>query len=224
MATMKERYHWEHMHQDVYDFIHSCDRCQRIKKDQHIQPPPLTSMPIDGPFERWHIDFLKLSKTKQDKYEGPFYITKIGPTYTFKLRRLSDHQELKSEVYASRLEHYSNPRNHRAEKPGEGLEKLNASDRKTENNAKSNDSQTAEEQDLPAKEGYQLNEKQNHNQNLSQNIKDSNNDELIDLVNENEIYYPEDKLIKLNKRNGISHFYFKWLDGSKTWEPKQILP
>ncbi|CAC5367310.1 unnamed protein product [Mytilus coruscus] len=357
MVAMKERYHWEHMHQDVYDFIHSCDRCKRIKKDQHIRPLPLTSMPINGPFERWHIDFLKLSKTKQgyqyvllvvdsftrwiegfpmkneeatedakvlfeqifsrfgapskiisnlemrlpfdvaiepknnlqknaqeyinevienlritreiakenvklrrekskeyydrktaepefrlhdkvllrlhrtpvgkspkliDKYEGPFYITKIGPNYTFRLRKCSDHKELMSVVNASRLKHYSNPRNHRAEKPGEGLEKLNASDRKAENDAKSNDSQTAEEQDLHSKEVNQVNDTQNKNR--DQNIKDSGNDELIDTVDEDEMYFPVDKLLKINKRNGIRHFYVKWLDGSKTWEPEQNLP
>ncbi|CAG2257357.1 unnamed protein product [Mytilus edulis] len=55
-----------------------------------------------------------------DKYEGPYYITKIGPNYTFRLRKCSDHKELKSVVNASRLKHYSNPRNHRAEKPGKG--------------------------------------------------------------------------------------------------------
>ncbi|CAG2257306.1 unnamed protein product [Mytilus edulis] len=360
MAAMKERYHWEHMHQDVYDFIHSCDRCQRIKKDQHIRPPPLTSMPIDGPFERWHIDFLKLSKTKQgyqyvllvvdsftrwiegfpmknqeatevakvlfeqifsrfgapskivsdlgkqftsnlihalseifdikqhftsayhpqtnsfcernnrtliqslraycdkdqenwpaklpepefrlhdkvllrlhrtpvgkspkliDKYEGPYYITKIGPNYTFRLRKCSDHKELKSVVNASRLKHYSNPRNHRAEKPGEGLEKLNASYSETEDNAKSNDYQTAKEQELPSEEVHQVNDTQNENR--DQNIRDSGNDELLDTIDENEIYFPVDKLLKINNRNGIRHFYVKWLDGSKTWEPEQNLP
>lgn len=82
-----------------------------------------------------------------DKYEGPYYITKIGPNYIFRLCKRSDHKELKSVVNACRLKHYSNPRNHRAEKPGEGLEKLNASYSETEDNAKSNDSQTAEEQE-----------------------------------------------------------------------------
>ena len=35
--------------------------------------PPLTSMPIDGKFERWHIDFFKLSKTTGG-YQYPLLI------------------------------------------------------------------------------------------------------------------------------------------------------
>ncbi|CAC5402171.1 unnamed protein product [Mytilus coruscus] len=143
-----------------------------------------------------------------DKYEGPFYITKIGPNYTFRLRKCSDHKELMSVLNASRLKHYSNPRNHRAEKPGEGLEKLNASDRKAENNAK------VMILKLPKSRIY-----------LQKRLtRDSGNDELIDTVDEDEIYFPVDKLLKINKRNGIRHFYVKWLDGSKTWEPEQNLP
>lgn len=149
-------------------------------------------------------------------------LQKLDQNYTFRLRKCSDHKELKSVVNASRLKHYSNPRNHRAEKPGEGLEKLNVSYSETEDNAKSNDSQTAEEQELPSEVVNQVNDTQNENR--DQNIRDSGNDELIDTVDENEIYFPVDKLLKINNRNGIRHFYVKWLDGSKTWEPEQNLP
>ena len=78
MAALKQKYHWPRMHQDIYDYIQSCDRCQRIKKYKQNRPPPLTSMPIDGPFERWHIDFLKLSKTT----EGYQYLLLVVDSFT----------------------------------------------------------------------------------------------------------------------------------------------
>ena len=78
MAALKQKYHWPRMHQEIYDYIQSCDRCQRIKKYKQNRPPPLTSMPIDGPFERWHIDFLKLSKTT----EGYQYLLLVVDSFT----------------------------------------------------------------------------------------------------------------------------------------------
>ncbi|KAL5009348.1 hypothetical protein ScPMuIL_014929, partial [Solemya velum] len=78
MASLKTKYFWPKMHQDIYDYIHSCDRCQRSKLDQHNRPPPLTSMPIEGAFDRWHIDFLKLSKTT----EGYQYVLLVVDSFT----------------------------------------------------------------------------------------------------------------------------------------------
>lgn len=78
MAALKRKYYWPRMHQEIYDYIQSCDRCQRIKKCKHNRPPPLTSMPIDGPFARWHIDFLKLSKTT----EGYQYLLLVVDSFT----------------------------------------------------------------------------------------------------------------------------------------------
>lgn len=78
MAALKQKFHWPKMHQDIYDYIKSCDRCQRTKTDQHLRPPPLTSMPIDGPFERWHMDFLKLSQTK----DGHQYLLLVVDSFT----------------------------------------------------------------------------------------------------------------------------------------------
>lgn len=65
MAAMKSKYHWPRMHQEIYDYIHSCGTCQRIKRDTHARPPPLTSLPVVGRFHRWHMDFLKLHKTNK---------------------------------------------------------------------------------------------------------------------------------------------------------------
>ena len=78
MAAMKSKYHWPRMHQEIHNYIHSCDTCQRIKRDTHALPPPLTPLPTDGRFERWHMDFLKVHKTK----EGYQYLLIVVDSFT----------------------------------------------------------------------------------------------------------------------------------------------
>lgn len=416
MAALKRKYHWPRMHQEIYDYIQSCERCQRIKKHKHNGPPPLTSMPIDGPFERWHIDFLKLSKTTEgyqylllvvdsftrwieafplknqeskevakilfeqifsrygaplklvsdlgkqftsnlilslceifnvkkhftsayhpqsnsfcernnrtilqairaytdkeqnnwpklipgilmalrnspctqstdhspfymafgremnlpfdlsvtpkdslqadakehirdilenlkitheianqniaekqakskeryderakepsfrlnqmvllqqfktpvgkspkliDKYDGPYYISELGPNFTYKLRRCSNHKELKSYVNASRLKDYV---------PGDDIR----------------DQQP--EQDI----GRLFNENNDNNQNAVENARENLNppiDNNVDKIQDN-TYYPVDKVLKLRNRTGKREFFVKWEDGSKSWEPEENL-
>lgn len=50
-----------------------------------------------------------LSPKLHDPWDGPFYITAIGPNNTYKLRRCSNHKELKSFIHANRLKRYENP-------------------------------------------------------------------------------------------------------------------
>ena len=405
MAAVKQKYHWPKMHQNIYDYIQSCERCQRTKTDQHIRPPPQTPMPIDGPFERWHMDFLKLSKTKDgnqylllvvdsftrwveafpmknqesksvakvlfeqifsrfgapkklvsdlgkqftsnlilslceifnvkkhftsayhpqtnsfcernnrtiiqsiraycdkeqdnwpskipgilmalrnspctqstkhspyylafgremnlpfdlqvtpkdslqqeakehireilsnlkitqdlarqniadkqtkskeyvdkttkepsfrlnqmvllrqfktpvgkspkltDKYDGPYYISELGPNFTYKLRRCSDHKEMKSLVNASRLRNYTNDQDIRTQYPEDGIGQLFGDENETESEDDEN------------------------------NEPDDQRDQL----------YNVEKLLRMRKRAGKRHFYVKWEDGSKTWEPEENL-
>ena len=49
-----------------------------------------------------------LSKKLAPDYEGPFYITKVGPNRTFNLRRPSNHKPLMARVHANRLKPYHN--------------------------------------------------------------------------------------------------------------------
>ena len=71
LTALRQRYFWPRMHQTVKDHILSCDWCQRIKVDTKRKNLPLTLLPVVGPFERWHMDLLKLSKTK-DGYQYLF--------------------------------------------------------------------------------------------------------------------------------------------------------
>lgn len=50
-----------------------------------------------------------LSPKLHNPWDGPFYITAIGPNNTYKLRRCSNHKELKSFIHANRLKRYENP-------------------------------------------------------------------------------------------------------------------
>ena len=54
------------------------DRCQRIKVDTKRKNPPLTPLPVVGPFERWNMIFLKLSKTK----DGYLYLFLMVDSFT----------------------------------------------------------------------------------------------------------------------------------------------
>ena len=50
-------------------------------------------------------------KKFQPKYEGPFFIVKIGPNYTYKLSRTPDGQEGRAFINANRIQHYNDPNN-----------------------------------------------------------------------------------------------------------------
>lgn len=68
-SSMLEKYYWPKMHADVIQYVKTCDRCQRGKRNYNPNNPPLSPMPLVGRFHRWHIDILgPLSKTK-DGYE-----------------------------------------------------------------------------------------------------------------------------------------------------------
>ncbi|CAG2199337.1 unnamed protein product [Mytilus edulis] len=54
------KYFWPKMHQSIENYIRSCDRCQRIKRDTKGKKPTLNPLPVDTIFERLHMDFLKV--------------------------------------------------------------------------------------------------------------------------------------------------------------------
>ncbi|KAK3097343.1 hypothetical protein FSP39_008811 [Pinctada imbricata] len=52
-----------------------------------------------------------LSPKLQNPWEGPFYIVDKGPNNTYKIRRASNHKELKSFIHVNRLKPYNCPSN-----------------------------------------------------------------------------------------------------------------
>ncbi|CAC5362588.1 unnamed protein product [Mytilus coruscus] len=80
--ALKLEYYWPKMHQQVNDYVRSCDRCQRIKTRNQNHKAPLTLMPIADSFERWHIDILELTQTKDgDRMSPATESTEYSPYY-----------------------------------------------------------------------------------------------------------------------------------------------
>ena len=50
-----------------------------------------------------------LSPKFANQYDGPYYIVDVGPKRTYKLRRVSDDKEVKSQIHADRLKLYHKP-------------------------------------------------------------------------------------------------------------------
>jgi hypothetical protein len=68
IETIKQKYYWPDMYQDIRNYIETCDQCQRIgrpKTDSSIIP-----IKVNGPFEQIRIDFVGPLKesSKGNKY------------------------------------------------------------------------------------------------------------------------------------------------------------
>jgi hypothetical protein len=68
IETIKQKYYWPDMYQDIRNYIETCDQCQRIgrpKTDSSIIP-----IKVNGPFEQIGIDFVGPLKesSKGNKY------------------------------------------------------------------------------------------------------------------------------------------------------------
>ncbi|CAC5371569.1 unnamed protein product [Mytilus coruscus] len=64
-AAIHLKYYWSGMYQEVYNYVTSCDKCQRSKQPTHHRPAPLLPLPIEDTLSRWHMDILTcLPKTK----------------------------------------------------------------------------------------------------------------------------------------------------------------
>lgn len=69
--SLKQKYYFPGMYQAVADYIRACEPCQRAKQPAHSKKVPLTPMPVNDTFSRWHLDFI-----------GPFKkVTKEGYTH-----------------------------------------------------------------------------------------------------------------------------------------------
>ena len=76
--ALRLKYFWPKMYSDVEKHVTTCDECQRAKNTR-TTPAPLIPLPVVGPFERWHIDYLgPLTKTKN----GYAYILLMVDSFT----------------------------------------------------------------------------------------------------------------------------------------------
>ena len=58
LESIRLKYYWPRMPTIIQDYINSCDICQKSKRKYGRHKAPLTNMPIDDRFDRWHMDFI----------------------------------------------------------------------------------------------------------------------------------------------------------------------
>lgn len=56
--SIREKYYWEGMYENIHCWITTCDLCLRSKSMNHPQKAKLKSLPVVDVFDRIHIDFL----------------------------------------------------------------------------------------------------------------------------------------------------------------------
>lgn len=69
-SAIQAKYYWPHVFQQISDYVRSCDRCQRAKRDAHPLTTPLNPLPVVGVFVRLHLDSV-----------GPLHTTSEGHQY-----------------------------------------------------------------------------------------------------------------------------------------------
>ena len=79
-AAIRQKYYWPRMYSTIFDYIKRCDDCQKSKRHHHAQHAPLKPMPIEGRFDRWHMDILGPLMTKNK--DGYKYVLLIVDSYT----------------------------------------------------------------------------------------------------------------------------------------------
>ncbi|CAG2239543.1 unnamed protein product [Mytilus edulis] len=68
-AGIHLKYYWSGMYQEVYNYVTSCDKCQRSKQPTHHRPAPLLPLPIEDTLSRWHMDILTCLPKTKDGYQ-----------------------------------------------------------------------------------------------------------------------------------------------------------
>ena len=57
------------MYQDMYNYVISCDICQKVKRDLNARNAPLHPMPVHDAFHRWHMHILERLPTTKEGYK-----------------------------------------------------------------------------------------------------------------------------------------------------------
>ena len=65
---MKKRYYWKGMCADVEEHCHSCLECVSRRGSGRSRNPPLSPIPVGGPFHRLSVDMLQLPLTESGSH------------------------------------------------------------------------------------------------------------------------------------------------------------
>ena len=57
-VTLKEKYFWPKIYNDVREYCKTCDICQRAKIKTHFRRQPLNPLPSEEIFKRWQMDLI----------------------------------------------------------------------------------------------------------------------------------------------------------------------
>lgn len=68
-ALIKSKYFRHRMFRDITDFVKSCDRCQRAKRNTPTPHLPLHPLPIAGVFGRLHMDIIGIVCKSSEGHE-----------------------------------------------------------------------------------------------------------------------------------------------------------
>jgi hypothetical protein len=55
---LRSVYYWPSLFSDVYEFVKTCDKCQRFEGKQQLKSVPLKPIVVTGPFQQWGLDFI----------------------------------------------------------------------------------------------------------------------------------------------------------------------
>jgi hypothetical protein len=55
---LRSGYYWPSLFSDVYEFVKTCDKCQRFEGKQQLKSLPLKPIVVTGPFQQWGLDFI----------------------------------------------------------------------------------------------------------------------------------------------------------------------
>ena len=156
-----------------------------------------------------------LSPKLFEKYDGPYYISELGPNYTYRLRRCSDHKHLKALINASRLIPYKDPYLMRdlpdpeTDADDENYEPQNAQP----NRVSSGDTQ--------AESGLTPENTNTHRPLADQKTQQ---DDINQHSQSDDKYYEVEKLLKVKRLQGKKHYLGKWKGNFKnSWEPEEFI-
>ena len=168
-----------------------------------------------------------LSPKLHPPWDGPFYITNVGPNNTYKLRRCSTHKELTSPVHANRLKIYHNPEHRRQLDPP-----LNnpPDDNHIPSQENNNDNNNNDNEQLVAPNQHEVNQPQTQPKvsqpttetevNQPPNTQDAQPSQQ-GTQDDNRQWYVE-KLLRYKREHGKRIFLVKWFDSNvKSWEPEE---
>ena len=145
------------------------------------------------------------------KFEGPFYITKLGPNYTYMLRRCSDHKPIKSPINATRLSHYKDPYIMR-DLPDQSYE-----------------AEAANDHEVSIDQSKHQNHGGENNLTMNQTHADSTTQSKSQEANpsssqSDDTYYEVETLLKMKFMKGKKHYLVRWKGNySDTWEPEDFI-